>query len=509
LYQEAVHLAEDGNIAHMPVLSAADVHRAYKLCGIHPEYVRGKMEKKRASRAVVDKNLILDEKKQMLYTDVMHIDSSKLLVTVCEPLQLTLQCKIERETQQVLIGMTLQGQLELLHSRGFIPMIVHTDPQSASRALTTQFPGVIIDVGGAGDYVSKVDVKIRSIKELYRSVKAGLPWKLPPTLVKDLVMYAVSHINICHTTALNVNVCPKVLFTGLCVNYKKELSLAFGDYAEVYDGMDNMAHSHSVPCIALYLCNNMTGSWIFLNLSTKQYIRHSQWQKMQTTEAIISQMSAFDPEPIRQLPVIQQEVLEREERPEPVGEQTAAVPATETGPVSTVPGTQGLEEPTVEVTGTEEELPELVPQEPDESDDEAEDDDIEQEEEDDVPQVRHSTRIVGGVRKPDRYAMVTKLRKEKEKDEKRKEAIEKAEVDEVQMLLVGLQALEPVRREDIGDADVHNSHLLTVEKFTADGTHDKFKYGSYTLAPYVFGSSCIQFYVCHGEDRREGHVRTD
>jgi uncharacterized protein VirK/YbjX len=101
----------------MPVLSAADVRRAYDLYGAHPEYVRGKLVKKKASRAVIDDNLILDEKKQTLDTDVMHIDSSKFLVTVCEPLQLTLQCKIEQETQQVL-GMALQGQLELLRSRG-------------------------------------------------------------------------------------------------------------------------------------------------------------------------------------------------------------------------------------------------------------------------------------------------------------------------------------------------------------------------------------------------------
>jgi hypothetical protein len=81
--------------------------------------------------------------------------------------------------------MALQGQLELLRSRGFIPIVLHTDPQSAFRTLTSQFPGVVIDVGGAGDYVSKVDAKICHIKELYRSVKAGLPWKLPPSLVKD------------------------------------------------------------------------------------------------------------------------------------------------------------------------------------------------------------------------------------------------------------------------------------------------------------------------------------
>jgi hypothetical protein len=176
--------------------------------------------------------------------------------------------------------MALQAQLELLHSHGFIPTVVHTDPQSAFHKLNTQFPGVVIDIGGARDYVSKVDAKIRRIKELYWSVKAGLPWKLPPSLVKDLVTYAVSCINIRRTMALNVNVCPKVLFTGLRVNYKKELSLAFGYYVEVYDGTDNTVCTCSVPCIALYPCNNMTGSWAFLNLSTEQYIRCSQWQKM-------------------------------------------------------------------------------------------------------------------------------------------------------------------------------------------------------------------------------------
>jgi hypothetical protein len=94
-YQEAVHLAEDGNIAHMPVLSAADVHRAYELCGVHPEDVCGKMVKKKTLTAVIDVNLKLDEKKQTLFIDVMHIDGSTFLVTVCKPLQLMLQCKIE------------------------------------------------------------------------------------------------------------------------------------------------------------------------------------------------------------------------------------------------------------------------------------------------------------------------------------------------------------------------------------------------------------------------------
>jgi hypothetical protein len=147
-----------------------------------------------------------------LYADVMCIDTKKFLVSVADPLNLILQSVIARELKQEL-GMALQGQLAVLRSKGFIPTIVYVDPQSAFRAMTQDFPGVEIDVGGAGDYVAKVDSQIRRIKETYRSVMSGLPWSLPRSLVADLVAYVVSRMNICRTSALVDNACPRVLFT--------------------------------------------------------------------------------------------------------------------------------------------------------------------------------------------------------------------------------------------------------------------------------------------------------
>jgi hypothetical protein len=122
-YQEAIHLVEDENIAELPELMAEDKCRAYELYDNLPEYVCSKMVKRKASRAVVDDDLVMDQKKQMLYSDIMCIDGVKFLVTLCKLLQLTLQCKIERETQGVL-GPALQGQLDLLCSRGHIPMML-------------------------------------------------------------------------------------------------------------------------------------------------------------------------------------------------------------------------------------------------------------------------------------------------------------------------------------------------------------------------------------------------
>jgi hypothetical protein len=76
------------------------------------------MMHKPVKRAIVHDDLKLEEKKVVLHTDVMHIDGQRFLVTVCKPLQLTIQVSVERESQWVL-GPALQGQLELLRSKGF------------------------------------------------------------------------------------------------------------------------------------------------------------------------------------------------------------------------------------------------------------------------------------------------------------------------------------------------------------------------------------------------------
>jgi len=213
------------------------------------------MTKKKVGRQKIDVSRKCVQKSQSLYTDVMHIDTKKFLVSATEPLNLTLQSEVENEGKLAL-GMALQGQLAVLRSKGYVPEIVYTDPQSSFRSMTQDFPGVEIDVGGKGDYVSKVDAKIRRIKDLNRKVKLGLPWTLPVVLVKDLVAYAVSRINIRRTTALSENVCPRVLFTGVPVDYKKELLFAFGDHIEAYESTDNTSRARSSACIALHPASN-------------------------------------------------------------------------------------------------------------------------------------------------------------------------------------------------------------------------------------------------------------
>jgi hypothetical protein len=94
-------MLRDGNVTNIPNLTTEDIRRAYKLYGKTPEFVRGRMTHKKASRAIIEDDLVLAEKRLTLYTDVMHIDGQRFLVTVCDPLQLTLQVCVKWELQNV------------------------------------------------------------------------------------------------------------------------------------------------------------------------------------------------------------------------------------------------------------------------------------------------------------------------------------------------------------------------------------------------------------------------
>lgn len=148
---------------------------------------------------------------------MMHIDGQMFLVMVMDLLILTLQCKIQSESR-LDVGMALQGHMVVLWSRGFELQVVYTDPHSSFKSMVQDFPGLEIDIDGAGNYVSKADAKICRVKETCRKVKSGLPWE---QLVGDLLAYAISRLNIRRTTALAENISPQVLFTGIPVDYKK------------------------------------------------------------------------------------------------------------------------------------------------------------------------------------------------------------------------------------------------------------------------------------------------
>jgi len=273
---------------------------------------------------------------------------------------------------------------------------------------------------------------------------------------------------------LSENVCPKVLFTGVKENYKKELELAFSDYCKVYNGTDNTSASRSIPCIALYPANNSTGSWEFMNLTTKTRVKHSNWKPMATTEIIINVMNHFDEKSQADVP---QELQQPQEEPTPE-------------PVLPEPELENIVEERPEVVEDDvQDLVDHVPRE-DDSDDEDENENepeesgpieepiVEAQEAEVDAGIASRTRQRTGTQTqpPSRYTMAVKVNEKKETTKRRKK-IEKAKIDEIDLLLVQLRGLYPEYYENMKKlrAEIYNSHMFIVEKFFAGGEHDKFK----------------------------------
>lgn len=138
---------------------------------------------------------------------MMYAAGERFLMSVSSPLELTAINHVSSLSMEQL-GTAVQKHINLLRSRGFEVKRIQVDPHKSLMGLQGAFPGTVIAGCGVGDHLDKVDGKIRCMKELRRSVLAGLPYKLPKARVKDLATYTISRINNCRTGALMDNDSP-------------------------------------------------------------------------------------------------------------------------------------------------------------------------------------------------------------------------------------------------------------------------------------------------------------
>ena len=290
---EAVAMVRDGNVQNLP-FSVQDIKNCFEVYGPSPAFAKGKMTYRKPVDRVgaVDVGINDQRKVQVMASDIMTLQNNHFLISVCEPLGLTIQSHLERETTE-LAGKALQAHISLLRGYGYEPRFVEVDPAKCLAALRGSFPGVEIEVGGAGDHLPKVDARIRRVKEDCRAILHGLPFELPTELIKDLVVYGVSRKNTRRSSSNSSNVCSRTRLTGRKIDYKREYMLGFGDYCEVFDptARNNRMMERSNSVIALYPCANKSGSWMFYSLDTKARVRRTHWKKMVVPAVVIEAMN--------------------------------------------------------------------------------------------------------------------------------------------------------------------------------------------------------------------------
>lgn len=217
--RKAINMIRDGNVSNLPI-EVSDVKAFFDIYGPLVQSIRGKTTSSKDvnQRDNFDEGLKEQRTIQALASDVMFIAKAKFLVSVASPLEITITAPLTSQTKLGL-GKGLQEYLDLIRIFGFNARIVYVDPLKALTSLRGSFPGVKVDISGAGDHLPKVDIRIRRIKEIIRSVIQDLDWTLPKALLGYLVTYAVNRMNTRRITASTSNLAPRVKLTGRKIEY--------------------------------------------------------------------------------------------------------------------------------------------------------------------------------------------------------------------------------------------------------------------------------------------------
>lgn len=483
--RDTLGLVNDGNISGVPVTSA-DVRRSYDIYGKSAHSLRGRRTQHRVRRIKMDTNLKGDAgERQTMQGDIMYAGNQNFVACLTKPLDLMTLVHV-KSLKTAELGDAVQSQVDTIRSRGFLPQVVYLDPQPGFVPLQGQITGVEVDISGAGDHMDALDMGIRRLKEIMRSVHSALPWRLPPSFVADLAYYAVSRKNLKSTPGSAVS--PRVKFTGRKPTFRRELGIGFGDYVEVYDPTATgniISKDRTSPAIALYPTGNANESWTFYNLATKRRVRRSNWQKMVTSELIIDAINAMADAEIAG--GAEEPVFEGEDQVAEVAEQDEVAPQEEEAAEDEEDGESVSESATDSSDdegngsdndgdgGDERNGPVDTPTA--ETDDEnSQEVDQGQEHAQEEPPVRKSARIVAGVRKPQRYfAYHTSVKKGLEEHG---EAAYSAIVAELKQLLRDKKAITPVRKGDLSSRQLKKairSFMFLKAKFDGIGRFEKVK----------------------------------
>ena len=107
-------------------------------------------KKKQLACYMVNEGLKSQRKRQVLKSAVLHINGEQFLMTVARPLKLSIISHLKGMAMEEM-AVAMQSQINLVQSKEYACTHIFLDPQGSFVTLQNKFPGVRVDVTGAGD----------------------------------------------------------------------------------------------------------------------------------------------------------------------------------------------------------------------------------------------------------------------------------------------------------------------------------------------------------------------
>ena len=295
-------LVNTGNLLNSPITSS-DVHRATTIDGgvIPAEMGKGTKRKptvlsEEPSTAVVDKDVHLG-------CDLFFVDGHAFLLTVSNfgygmAAYLGLE-KYKGTRAGTNIWNYLSAMFAAYFAYGFNLVSFSVDKEPGIEAYRSKIEekGMKYNPKSSESKVTKVERRIRTIKERDRSTRPSLPFKIFGVFLVYSILNNVRCINLFPCTA-SPHVAPREIFSGIRCDYRRDLNVAFGDYCLVYDTSispftQNSPKRRKEECVALLPVGNQDGDVKFLSLATGKILTRNNFKVFPMPDTVIAHIDAM------------------------------------------------------------------------------------------------------------------------------------------------------------------------------------------------------------------------
>ncbi len=229
--------------------------RSIDIYGKDRNSIRGKDTKRKTDTVHLESVYKPSDVPQVMNIDTFFIDSEGYLISVLIPLDYVIITRVKNRTSEAFraavyyhLATAENEHYEVTHrlcdrEKGFATFFNHL-----------LAAGYLINPSGPGKHVPIEERKIRLVKERIRAYLQSISNQLMFSLLRYLVEYMTLMLNLEPNSIREDSTSPYELFRGLKVDYKKQLRISFGDYAECHDPHNvtsNDVQSRTDPCIAL------------------------------------------------------------------------------------------------------------------------------------------------------------------------------------------------------------------------------------------------------------------
>ena len=222
-----------------------------------------------------------------LVSDVVYVSQlCYMLTSLVRPIDALLTTHIKTleadECQRAILE-----QVRLLHGKKVRVDAVYVDPARSLMCLEGNLGEINVKIGGAGDHMSPLDIRIRNTRAIVRMAYSELPFKLPPPMYSYLWKYGITRKNTRVSTHSLDPVSPATHLTGRRPSQLVDFALRFGDYCIVNTTTlpPNSLASRGLETIALYPQIGVHNTWVFLNIATGKLVLRSRWTKLAMPES--------------------------------------------------------------------------------------------------------------------------------------------------------------------------------------------------------------------------------